>query len=97
MVHGPLKKMTSDIYKISAGDLSFKITLRERDEFKDFADQMNLMVDELDKRFKAIKQANAKIVDLAQSVQHSEVKDDLYKEIENSIADLEKTAGSFKI
>jgi methyl-accepting chemotaxis protein len=50
-----LRDIGADLQKISAGDLGFRVTLRENDEFKDFAGQINAMAGELSSRFKALK------------------------------------------
>jgi len=43
-VAGPLYRIRKDLETIADGDLSFNITLRYRDEFKDFAEELNRLV-----------------------------------------------------
>ena len=96
-VNGPLKKMTSDINKIASGDLTKQTTLRDRDEFKDFAHEINKVVDSLNKRFSEISQANERILSLTTSgAPDKDIKKQL-SEIEASLSSLENAIGSFKI
>jgi methyl-accepting chemotaxis protein len=48
---GPLIRMSRDIRKITEGDLSSRIALRQKDDFKDVADELNRMTGELRERF----------------------------------------------
>ncbi|MEW6599612.1 MAG: methyl-accepting chemotaxis protein [Nitrospirota bacterium] len=52
---GPLIRMTRDIRKISDGDLTFQIALRQKDDFKDVADELNRMTDSLREYFTELK------------------------------------------
>lgn len=54
-IGGPLHQIGSGLNKIGNGDLSAGITLRDRDEFKDFAGEINAMVLALNRRFTNIK------------------------------------------
>jgi methyl-accepting chemotaxis protein len=63
-ITGPLYRIQTDLSKISQGDLSFSIISRSKDEFKDFAGQLNIMIDSFRRRFKEIK-------DLSQSLTKS--------------------------
>jgi len=51
---GPLYRMITDIMKVTNGNLSVDITLRQKDEFKDVANELNNMVRNLRSRFKVI-------------------------------------------
>jgi methyl-accepting chemotaxis protein len=50
-----LRYLGADLHKISADNLGFRVTLRENDEFRDFAEKINSMAGELSNRFKALK------------------------------------------
>ncbi len=52
---GPLYRIKKDLERIAAGDLSFNIALRYRDEFKDFAEEMNKMVVKKRDLFKSVR------------------------------------------
>ena len=54
-ITGPLHRIRTDLYRISQGDLSFSIILRGKDEFKDFAAELNIMVEGFRKRFLDLK------------------------------------------
>lgn len=53
---GPLIRMSRDIRKVTDGDLSSRILLRQKDDFKDVADELNRMTGELSERFSGIKE-----------------------------------------
>lgn len=50
----PLRKIHGELGRIAGGDLRTKITLRERDEFRDFADRLNDMAAALRERVAAL-------------------------------------------
>jgi len=52
---GPLIRMSKDISRVTEGDLSSQIVLRQKDEFKDVADELNIMTESLRGRFIHIK------------------------------------------
>jgi len=52
---GPLIRMTRDIRKVTGGDLSSRIVLRQKDDFRDVADELNQMTGELRERFSGLK------------------------------------------
>ena len=96
-VNGPLKKMTSDISKAGHGDLRVEITLRDKDEFKEFAQELNLVFASLNGKFLALKEANAKLHALASAANADQ---DLQKqriEIEESLTRMENAIGAFTI
>ncbi len=53
---GPLFRMSRDIRKITSGDLSARIELREKDDFQDVADALNSMTENLGKKFLYLKE-----------------------------------------
>lgn len=89
-IHGPLKKLTSDLHRMESGDLKFEVSLREKDEFKEFAQELTTMSIELNKRFKDISRKTDTIIAIAENDNTSET------EIKKAIDDLEKSIGSFK-
>jgi methyl-accepting chemotaxis protein len=58
---GPLIRMSKDIKRVTEGDLSSQIVLRQKDEFKDVADELNIMTEKLRGRFINIKDKYASI------------------------------------
>ncbi len=54
-ISGPLHQIREDLHTIGNGDLSCRVTLRDIDEFKDFAGEINAMVKTLDHRFSELK------------------------------------------
>ncbi len=54
-ISGPLYRIKKDLESIAAGDLSFNITLRYKDEFKDFANELNILVEKQRELFGTLK------------------------------------------
>jgi len=51
----PLAHIRADLHKIADGDLGTRVSLWEEDEFRDFAGEINVMVDALSRRFHDLK------------------------------------------
>lgn len=98
---GPLFRMSRDITKVADGDLSVILTLRQKDEFQDTAQELNTMITSMRDRYKNIDEKHS---DVSQSIET------LKKEMENpeivvkncdsaikSVEDLEKELKSFEI
>jgi methyl-accepting chemotaxis protein len=54
-IAGPLLQIRADLHKMRDDDLSARVTLRDADEFKDFAGEINAMVEALDSRISVLK------------------------------------------
>ena len=89
-LHGPLKKLTSDIQRVENGELNFEISLREGDEFKELAEELNKMSGGLNKRFKEINQKTDAIIAATEKNDTSTI------ELKQAIDELEKAIGCFK-
>lgn len=63
-IDGPLRKMSSSVQKITAGDLRSEVKLRENDEFKQFAGAVNEMIAVTNARLTKIKKHADTIADL---------------------------------
>lgn len=63
---GPLYRMLGDIRRVADGDLSTDITLRQNDELKDTAHELDAMVKSIKDRFSSI---NEKYADVSKSVE----------------------------
>ncbi len=64
-INGPLRKLAAEVGRIAKGNLSAKVKLRYKDEFHDFADELNAMTDELNGRFQRIREHVREINELA--------------------------------
>ncbi|MBU0910743.1 MAG: HAMP domain-containing protein [Proteobacteria bacterium] len=53
-IEGPLKKMAGSLARIAAGDLRSEVKLRENDEFQEFAEEVNSMVQAMNSRLSAL-------------------------------------------
>ena len=54
-IANPLHHVRADLHKIETGDLHSRVTLRDEDEFKCFAEELNTMVDGLNRRFTGLR------------------------------------------
>ena len=63
-IEGPLHQIRGHLHKLGAGDLSFRINLRQSDEFRDFAGEINAMAEALKHRFTVL---NDQAADLAKA------------------------------
>jgi len=95
-VNGPLKKITSDINRLAKGDLSMDIRLREDDEFKDFAADLNQVTSSFRQNFNTIKKANQEIIELTSGDQPEDDAANL-PAIIDAVHRLETAVSSFKI
>ncbi len=66
-ISGPLKKLANDLRRISRGDLSSPVRLRQKDEFKDFAGDLENMRAALNNRFTRIIDHADQLIDLSES------------------------------
>ena len=70
-IAGPLKQIRSHLNNMSKGDLSSRVTLRDLDEYKDFAGQVNAMVEMLNGRFTVLKKQADDLVKAADALKAS--------------------------
>ncbi len=61
-IHGPLKKMTHDISRITNGELNTMVSLRQHDEFRDIAGELAQMTVALKQRLAKIKKLTDDII-----------------------------------
>lgn len=70
-IAGPLNRIRTDLHKIETGDLSSGVILRDEDEFKDFAGEVNAMVAELNRRFAGLKGRTDELAKAAKTLRTS--------------------------
>ncbi len=66
-----LRYLGADLRKISAGDLGSRVSLRESDEFRDFAGKINVMAGKLSSRFKTLKDQAEDLAKAAETLKKS--------------------------
>ncbi|MBU4153997.1 MAG: methyl-accepting chemotaxis protein [Proteobacteria bacterium] len=93
-IHGPLKKLTSDILRITEGELQFPITLRQNDEFRDIADELSAMKTSLNQRMTKIQELADTIVRLSKTPQSDNTSETLAN-LKVAVSDLRKATGAF--
>ncbi len=67
----PLHRIRSDFHSICNGDLSCRIILRDMDEFKDFAGEINIMVEALDRRFSGLRDRVGELTKSAKALRNA--------------------------
>jgi len=99
-ISGPLQRIRTDLRKISSGDLGCRVTLREVDEFKDFADEINVMAEALGRRYAGLKNraddlaATVKTLETASSPEELQV---LMLRINTDVRALQDQIGTIKL
>ncbi len=95
-VHGPLRKLSSDISSIHAGNLHKNITLRKNDEFIDYAEALDQLVKTLNKNFKQLRNASDDISDKIADLAINNDQEAAKKAISSAIESMDDSLGSFK-
>jgi methyl-accepting chemotaxis protein len=70
-IAGPLQQIREHLHKIGAGDLSSRISLRESDEFRDFAGEINAMAGSLKHHFTVLQNQTADLAKDADALKRS--------------------------
>lgn len=94
---GPLYRMSRDINRIADGDLSVNITLRQKDEFQDTAEELNRMTGSIRKGFEI---NNEKYEDVSKAIMGLEDGGSMTencKTVLKSIEGLKGGLGRFKV
>ncbi len=98
---GPLYRISKDIYNVISGDLTTNITLRQKDEFKDTAFELNTMLKNIKGKFNII---NTKYMSISKSIENlnkkitaSEIATVDCDSILSNINSLEKELTNFKL
>jgi methyl-accepting chemotaxis protein len=98
---GPIYRMSRDIMRIANGDLSANIILGERDEFKDAAHELNVMVNSMKERFRNINIRHSNIskfiTELKKDINSPDMTTKNYESLLNEIGNLETEISSFKL
>lgn len=94
-IHGPLQNLVGSVRRIAGGDLERKVILREKDEFKGFADELNDMREVTRKRLVRIRGHADAIVELQSKGE--EGAPDLSRRLEEYLAGLEEEVKAFKV
>lgn len=94
-IHGPLKKMTFDITRMTNGALNIIVSLRQHDEFRDIASDLNEMATSLNQRFTRIQKLADSIIAEAEASQNdSDASRDC---LTKSIAELRQATEAFTL
>lgn len=96
-IHGPLKKMTHDINRITEGDLNFTVSLRQKDEFQDIANELTQMTAGLNQRLTKISELTDSIINTAEASQDKQEEESARSNLAKTVADLRQAIGSFTL
>jgi len=96
-LHGPLKKMTYDITRISQGELSTLISLRQHDEFRDLAGELTTMTTNLKQRLAAMKQLTDDIIELSAKVDKGNQDDTSRATLAQRLSELRQAIEAFSL
>ncbi len=95
---GPLFRMNNDMKKITDGDLSINIILRQKDEFKDTAVELDNMVTKTRERFENIIDKHRDISSYLSVINDEKLNLQInYDSILENIGELEAAVDKFKI
>lgn len=103
-IAGPLYRLERSVEEITKGNLAFKIVLRKKDEARELADGMNIMIEALSNRIRDIRlNANSiheEVLSLSKMLEDEELTSTEVKanilETLNSIEEMEKTLSFFR-
>lgn len=96
-LNGPLKKLTNDLRRMGEGNLCQTISLRENDEFREFAQDLNGMGEQLHRRFLAIRQTATLIAQKTETLAQNQEPEATRAELARAIGELNNSIGSFKV
>ncbi len=94
-INGPLKKMTYDIARMTNGTLNITISLRQHDEFRDIASELNEMAAGLNQRLTKIQALTDSIIIDAEGAQNNNEASRV--SLAKTIADLRQAIGVFSL
>ena len=95
----PLHEIRGHLHKIGAGDLSSRISLRESDEFRDFAGEINVMAEALNHRFTVLREQAADLATAVNALNASPGRAEsvtLHRHLAGVIKSMEQQIGEFK-
>ena len=101
---GPLFRFQKSLDEISSGDLTLRLKLRDKDQFKELADRINTFATTMDGKIDSVKNRTSEIVRLVADLQSvsaahpalaAEVRP-LVKEMATKLSELQDAVGYFK-
>ena len=98
---GPLFRMSKDIMKAANGDLSVEVALRQKDEFKETAAELNSMIINIRDRFKTVKEKHLEVSESLEELKRAAGNPDIagsnYNKVLRNIKEFEEEIGFFQI
>jgi len=96
-IHGPLKKMTYDITRITNGDLNTIFSLRQHDEFRDIASELAQMTTGLNQRLTRINKLTDDIIAYTETTANGHLDEPSRASLAQSSVDLRKAIEAFSL
>lgn len=96
-IHGPLKKMTNDINRMADGELNFPVSLRQKDEFRDLADELSRMAVSLNQRLSQIQDQTDSLIVHAEAAQQNPNDQAAVTGLQQTIVALRKATEAFTL
>lgn len=94
---GPLYRMSRDIAQAATGDLTVDLALRQKDEFRDTASELDNMLKSIRERFKVINEKYKGISQMVNDINAAGTSDKRFDELASGIENLEEELGRFTI
>jgi methyl-accepting chemotaxis protein len=94
---GPLYRMSKDMERAAGGDLSLDIALRQKDEFKDIANDLDIVMQSIRERFQFINDEYPGISRTLAKIQQNKMDSKDYSIVFSGIERLEKKLAEFTV
>jgi methyl-accepting chemotaxis protein len=96
----PLQRIRTDLHAIGSGDLARRVMLRDADEFKDFAADVNSLAAALHGRFAELRMHSDELAapakKLARTVSRAE-KDDILRSVRTAVRAIQDQIGAMTV
>lgn len=96
-INGPVKKLCSDLDRISLGNLRDRIRLREKDEFRDFGEEVDEMRKKLHQKFTAISLLSGELHKLIDEAKDPDRFQMMKKQLDGKLVELDRLISQFNL
>jgi len=94
---GPLYRMSRDIAQAATGDLTVNVALRQKDEFRDTAHELDSMLKSIKGRFMIINEEYAGISKMLNNISAEGASEESFHTLSSKIEHLEEVLGGFTV
>ena len=96
-LNAPLKELTDNFQRMIEGNLCQTVSLRENEEFQEFAHEVNLMEEELHRRFQEIRLLTTTISEKNNEFATAPDREAVHRDLKVAIAKMETITGAFTV